>query len=286
MLYILIIFINYYFLQLVMVNSSKIVEDVEIKSLVTEENSRLRTADDLNVLMESIKQVGVLEPILVRKEDRVVICGNRRLEASKKLGNKTIPVIWKENISDDELLVMNLTENIQRKSIASMEIGRICNLLAERGLTLGEIATRLSIPTQRVKVCMEAYKRTPSEFKGRIKHVIAGNDKSSGIPESVFFEIIRMNRIKKMTDDDYNLLLKYALEENISGSKIRIMSNLYRQRMPIKEIIRKFKDYSTHQCQIIFNKEQLENVLKKRKLDSPTELIKQLLDKEDKGLLY
>ena len=262
------------------------IAEVDIKSLKVDENSRLRLEySDLGVLMESIKQVGVLEPILVRRKDNVVICGNRRLEASKKLGNKTIPVIWKENVSDDDLLVMNLTENIQRKNISSMEIGRVCNILAERGLTIAEISTRLSINTNRVKICITAFKRTPDEFKNKIKYVITGKDKSAGIPESVFWGIIRMNRTKKLTDEEFNLLLKLAIEEEWTFNDISVITELIKRKKSLKDAIKIHGEYVSMHIILPFNKQKLQEQMNKVGLVSVSDFVRTILLKIDNELI-
>jgi len=262
------------------------VEEVEIRTLRVDENSRLRVDfSDLNVLMESIKQVGVLEPILVRRKDKTIICGNRRVEASKKLGNRTIPVIWKDNISDEDLLIINLTENIQRKNISSMEIGRICNILADRGLNIAEISTRLSIPMQRVKICITAFKRTPDEFRNKIKYVQSGKDKGAGIPESVFWGIVRMNRYKKLTDEEYNLLLKKALDEEWAYNTVKTITELVRRRKSVKEAIKMCEDFSTVHLIFSFNREKLQEQMRKMGLVSVSDFIRQLIFKVDEDLV-
>lgn len=262
------------------------IEEVDVRTLKIDENSRLRIDfSDLGVLMESIKQVGVLEPILVRRKDKVIICGNRRLEASKKLGNRTIPVIWKDNVSDEDLLIMNLTENIQRKAISSMEIGRVCNILADKGLNIAEISTRLSLPMQRVKICITAFKRTPEEFKNKIKYVQSGRDKGAGIPESVFWGIVRMNRYKKLTDDEYNLLLKKALDEGWAYNTIKTITELIRRKKSIKDAIKMADEFSTVHLIFSFNKEKLQEQMRKMGLVSVSDFIRQLIFKIDEDLV-
>ncbi len=65
-------------------------------------------------LKESIKQKGVLEPIIVRKvgEKYQVVCGERRVRACKELGLKTIPAIVRD-LTDDQALEFQVIENLQ-----------------------------------------------------------------------------------------------------------------------------------------------------------------------------
>jgi ParB family chromosome partitioning protein len=77
---------------------------------------------DLQELSDSIKTQGVLQPLLVRKDDTgyELIAGERRLRASKRAGLTQVPVIIKR-VSDDKLLEMSLVENIQRENLNPIE---------------------------------------------------------------------------------------------------------------------------------------------------------------------
>jgi len=74
-------------------------------------------------LASSIKENGVIQPIVVRKiaTGFELISGERRLRATKSLGEKVIPAIVKENVSDKESMLMALIENIQREDISPIE---------------------------------------------------------------------------------------------------------------------------------------------------------------------
>jgi ParB family chromosome partitioning protein len=76
----------------------------------------------LEELKASIKEKGVLQPILVRKHgnDYEVVAGERRLRAAKAIGLKEVPVIIK-NVTDREALVLALVENIQREELNAIE---------------------------------------------------------------------------------------------------------------------------------------------------------------------
>jgi len=76
----------------------------------------------LGDLKASIKEKGVLQPILVRKQGDgyEVVAGERRLKAAKALGLEQVPVIIK-NVTDREALVLALVENIQREELNAIE---------------------------------------------------------------------------------------------------------------------------------------------------------------------
>lgn len=102
--------------------------------------------DDLKELTESIKQHGVLQPILVRPKGSgyEIVAGERRYQASKKAGLKQIPALI-QNIEDKELLSLALVENLQRADLNPLEEARGYQMLMqERGLTQAEVAAIVS----------------------------------------------------------------------------------------------------------------------------------------------
>ena len=77
----------------------------------------------LQELAESIKQHGVLEPIIVKKSIHgyELVAGERRTKASKIAGKETIPAIVKD-FSDQEMMDIAILENIQREDLSPIEL--------------------------------------------------------------------------------------------------------------------------------------------------------------------
>ena len=102
--------------------------------------------DALIELSESIKQYGVLQPLLVsdKKDYYEIIAGERRWRAAKMAGLKEIPVIVKE-FSDEEVVEISLIENIQREDLNPIEEAQAYKrLLEEFSLKQDEIADKVS----------------------------------------------------------------------------------------------------------------------------------------------
>jgi ParB family chromosome partitioning protein len=96
-------------------------------------------------LAESIRQSGVVQPILVRPSgDRFqIVAGERRWRAARKAGLATVPVVVRE-VPDEELLELALVENIQRQELTPLEEAQAFQRLqAEFRLTQEEIARRV-----------------------------------------------------------------------------------------------------------------------------------------------
>lgn len=102
--------------------------------------------DALLELSESIKQFGLLQPILVqdKKDHYEIIAGERRWRASKLAGLKEVPVIIK-NLTDQEIVEISLIENIQREDLNPIEEALAYKrLLNEFHLKQDEVAERVS----------------------------------------------------------------------------------------------------------------------------------------------
>jgi len=78
--------------------------------------------DELEELSRSIKEQGIIQPLLVRKDHNgyELVSGERRLRAAKKAGLSQVPVLVK-SVTDTELLVMSIIENVQRQDLNPLE---------------------------------------------------------------------------------------------------------------------------------------------------------------------
>ena len=107
---------------------------------------RLRfSVDELEELSRSIKEQGVIQPLLVREDDNgyELATGERRLRAAKIAGLSHVPVIVK-NITDSDLLEISIVENIQREDLNPMEEAEAYNMLiTEFDLTQDQVAVRV-----------------------------------------------------------------------------------------------------------------------------------------------
>lgn len=121
---------------------------LSIASIVTNPDQPRKSFDEtqLSELSDSIKQNGVLQPILVRKKgDKYeIVAGERRYQASKLAGLKEIPAIVRD-IDDAEVFQLALIENLQRSDLTPIEEARgYRQLLDTKGLTQEGLAKILS----------------------------------------------------------------------------------------------------------------------------------------------
>ena len=108
---------------------------------------KIFTEDELEELTNSIREYGVLQPLLVKKGEGkrfILIAGERRLRASKLAGLHRVPVIIKD-LDEPEAALVSLVENVQREELNFLEEARAYKKLMEDfNLTQGELAKRVS----------------------------------------------------------------------------------------------------------------------------------------------
>jgi ParB family chromosome partitioning protein len=103
--------------------------------------------ETIDALARSIQEVGVLQPIVVRRgsEGYELVAGERRLRAARRAGLATIPAVIRES-DDTEALREALIENIHREDLAPLEMAEAFReLLEELGVTQETLAERLGV---------------------------------------------------------------------------------------------------------------------------------------------
>lgn len=146
---------------------------VPLSKITSTFNSRERSNEtkDIALLMASIKKEGLLQPVgLIKDKDRYKLAfGNRRLQAFKKLGREEIPATILKDRKDGDLIITNLTENLNRLDTSFTEIGYAINTLMKKfKMTEQEVAVRLDMSRTVIRDYIHAYNYIPSEFRDKI----------------------------------------------------------------------------------------------------------------------
>ncbi len=119
--------------------------------------------EELQELIHSIREKGILQPILVRKkgEHWEIIAGERRFRAVQKLGMLTIPAV-EVQVSDVEVLEMALVENLQRTDLSPLEEAAGYHRLQEEfNMTQEQIAQKVGKDRATVANTLRLLKLTP-----------------------------------------------------------------------------------------------------------------------------
>ena len=101
--------------------------------------------EKLDELAQSIKENGVIQPIIVRQSPVIgyeILAGERRYRASLLAGLRSIPAVVKQ-LSDQEMMVQSIIENLQRENLNPIEEARAYESLIDKGFTHTEIADKM-----------------------------------------------------------------------------------------------------------------------------------------------
>lgn len=208
--------------------------------------------DALLELSESLKQYGVLQPLLVqdKKDYYEIIAGERRWRAAKLAGLKEVPVIIKK-LTDQEIVEISLIENIQRENLNPIEEALAYKrLLKEFNLKQDEVAERVSKSRTAVTNSMRLLKLDErvqqmvideliTTGHARALLAIADNEKQYTLAQQIFDEKLSVREteklIKKMQNpkkesskvqEDNSMAVFYEdIEQklkNIMGTKVSI----------------------------------------------------------------
>lgn len=170
--------------------------------------------DSLQELAESLKQFGMLQPILVqnRGDYYEIIAGERRWRAAKIAGLKEVPVIVRE-LTDQEIVEISLIENIQREDLNPIEEAQAYKrLLTEFHLKQDEVAERVSKSRTAVtnsmrllKLCDEVQKMVVDDMisTGHARALISIEDpeKQYLIAQKIFDEKLSVREVEKLVKD-------------------------------------------------------------------------------------
>ncbi len=101
--------------------------------------------EKLHELAQSIKENGVIQPIIVRQSPVIgyeILAGERRYRASLLAGLRSIPAVVKQ-LSDQEMMIQSIIENLQRENLNPIEEAHAYESLVEKGFTHAEIADKM-----------------------------------------------------------------------------------------------------------------------------------------------
>lgn len=184
--------------------------------------------DALQELSESIKQYGILQPLLVsdKKDYYEIVAGERRWRAAKMVGLKEVPVVIKE-FSTQEIVEISLIENIQREDLNPVEEAMAYKrLMDEFHLKQDEIAERVSKSRTAVTNSMRLLKLDSrvqqmmvdemiSAGHARAILAIADTEKQYNVAMKVFDEKLSVRETEKLVK---NVLMPTKKKKTVSDS--------------------------------------------------------------------
>ena len=236
-------------------NADKVVGSIlEINLSLIEVNPfQPRTYFDEEALKElanSIEELGVIQPITVRKlaENKFqLVSGERRLRASKLIGNKTIPV-YIRLANDQEMLEMALVENIQRKNLDPIEVAlSYQRLIDEIELTQEELSTRVGKKRSTVTNYLRLLKLDPILQTGmRDGFISMGHGRAMINVENTEDQLAIYERILR------EKLSVRQTEDLVKNLKSGVITKPKKKQVPpyIKESLKAISEYLGHKIDV------------------------------------
>ena len=178
----------------------------------------------LNELAKSIKEIGIVQPITVRKLNNnsfQLIAGERRLRASKIAGLTKIPA-YVRLAEDDKMLEMALVENIQREDLDSIEVAiSYQRLIDECDLTQETLSDRVGKKRSTISNYLRLLKLPAEIQKGiREKQILMGHARA----------------LVNVDNREYQLsIFKMAVSQELSVRKIEELAREANNGTPVKE---------------------------------------------------
>ena len=259
----------------------KIVEKkVETKIKITEiepnksQPRRNFNEDSLLELAESIKQYGIIQPLVVQKRDNFyeIIAGERRWRAAKIAGLKEVPVIIKD-YSDQEIVEIAIIENIQREDLNPIEEAMAYKrLLTEYNLKQDEVAEKVSKSRVTItnamrllKLCDEVQQMLIDEMitSGHARALLAIEDKETQIEiaNRIFDEKLSVRDTEKLVKQIKNPKEKKKKTEYTDGFVYRGLEDRMRNQLGSKVTInRKSREKGKIEIEY-YSTEELERIV-------------------------
>ena len=225
-----------------------IVREIETKRIHPSKlNPRMEVnIERLNELAASIKEVGLLQPIIVRPmdQDYEVVLGERRYRASLQAGLERIPAIVRD-YTDDEVVQLNLIENIQRQELSAIEKGRVCKYLlencSEKYPSQTAIAKKIGMSSDAVSLWLRTVEVVPKEAQ----KYVAPSMVSGQVPDGKidYLTAVKVGRSVKEPEKRVEVIRKLAEKRLPSKEKAQVIQKLIRQpEKSVEQIIKEVEE--------------------------------------------
>jgi len=228
-------------------------KQIPIELLKSPSNPSREVFEDIKALASTIERHGLLEPILVRKlinqYGYEVVCGERRLRACRKAGLQTVPCIIMDGVSEEQILQMQLTENIQRADLKVFEEIKIVETLKDRfTLSNDEIAAKTGLSSSTVRNYLTIAKGIPKDY---IKMIVYGGHSLHDLTLKKALILARSNLPADKLKEMLELIRKKGLSRNALAKKLATTGEKKIRRVVAgrtfwRELTRNLKDFANY----------------------------------------
>lgn len=224
------------------------IEDIEINPFQPRTNFNEET---LRELASSIRELGVIQPITVRKlafNKYQLVSGERRYRASKLIGSATIPA-YIRIANDQESLEMALVENIQRQDLDPIEVAlSYQRLIDEIKLTQVQMSERVGKKRSTIANYLRLLKLDPIIQTGmRDGFITMGHGRAMINIEN---QVEQLEVYEKIITNKLSVRATEALVKSLSNPTTKVKSEITELPKPIKKGISAFSEYFGHKIDV------------------------------------
>jgi len=225
------------------------IEDIEMNPFQPRTNFNEET---LRELASSIRELGVIQPITVRKlafNKYQLVSGERRFRASKLIGNQTIPA-YIRIANDQESLEMALVENIQRQDLDPIEIAlSYQRLIDEIQLTQEQMSERVGKKRSTIANYLRLLKLDPIIQTGmRGRFISMGHGRAI---VNIKSQVDQLEVYEKIISNKLSVRATEALVKNLNNpTETKSNSETTELPKPIKKGIKEFSEYFGHKIDV------------------------------------
>jgi ParB family chromosome partitioning protein len=207
---------------------------IELVSTNPDQPRKCFEEKELLELSDSIKEFGVIQPIIVKRDNKglyIVIAGERRLKAAAMAGLRKIPAIVRE-ADDKDAALLALVENVQRENLNYIEeAAAYKRLMEDHGLTQTEIAKRVGKQQSTISNKIRILSLPPD-----IRQVLADNQLTErharallkvgdeSVRKQILERVVEHNLNVKQTEKLIEDVMRKQEEEQRKGEKLRFIN--------------------------------------------------------------
>lgn len=211
------------------------VQEIDIKKIVANDKQPRKDFDEskLDELAASMKQHGVLQPVILRKKGSVyeLVAGERRWRAAAKAGIERIPAIVKE-LSDAEVMEIALIENLQREDLNPMEEAMAYkSLMNDFGLTQEELSKRVGKSRSQIANTVRLL-----NLDKEIQDLVTEDKLTAGHARallSIQDKSMRIKLAKRICEEDLSVRQTEQIVKKISKEKSKIANEKPKEINPV-----------------------------------------------------
>jgi len=221
---------------------------INLDEIKTRKNIRTNVdKDDLGSLMRSIRDQGLLQAIGVAETGTV---------------------------DDKEFTIINTVENVLRKEISPIELGKCCTELKEQhNMSTSEIAARLNLNQNKIDIAINIWRKLPKEFHEDIGYVEVRTDKKGILTPTIVSSILGL----KLSAEETKRLLHFVRKENLAIRHLRLFRNLKSQGYTLTECFKEYKTFLNMSFDMAFNREVFFEMMKENNLKTRGHLVSGIL---------